>query len=65
MSLVLHRPIPEGFEIKSLRVVCKHSGWYEIASGAEVSGALETLSRQLAMKLENLQSDLEKPVLYS
>jgi putative transposase len=24
----MHRPVPEGFEIKSLRVVRKHSGWY-------------------------------------
>lgn len=37
----------------------------ETASGAEVSGTLETVSRQLALKLENLKSDLEKPVLYS
>ncbi len=28
MPIILHRPIPDGFEIKSLRVVCKHSGWY-------------------------------------
>jgi putative transposase len=28
MPIVVHRPIPEGFEIKSLRVVRKHSGWY-------------------------------------
>lgn len=28
MPIVLHRPLPEGFEIKSLRVVRKHSGWY-------------------------------------
>ncbi len=37
----------------------------QIASGAEVSGVLETISRQLAMKLESLKSDLEKPALYS
>lgn len=37
----------------------------EIASGAEVSGVLETISRQLATKLESLKSDLEKPALYS
>lgn len=37
----------------------------EIASGAEVSGVLETISRQLAMKLENLKSDLGKPALYA
>ncbi|MDY6781703.1 MAG: transposase [Cyanobacteriota bacterium] len=37
----------------------------ETASRAEVSGALETVSRQLAMKLENLKSDLGKPALYS
>ncbi|MBW4491054.1 MAG: transposase, partial [Trichocoleus desertorum ATA4-8-CV12] len=37
----------------------------QIASGAEVSGVLETISRQLAMKLESLKSDPEKPALYS
>jgi len=37
----------------------------EIASGAEVSGVLQTISRQLATKLETLKSDLEKPALYS
>jgi putative transposase len=37
----------------------------EIASGAEVSGVWETISRQLAMKLEGLKSDLEKPALYA
>jgi putative transposase len=37
----------------------------EIVSGAEVSGALEMVSRQLAMKLEGLKSDLEKPALYA
>jgi hypothetical protein len=26
---------------------------------------LETISRQLAVKLENLKSDLEKPALYA
>jgi hypothetical protein len=30
-----------------------------------VSGALETVSRQLAMKLEDSKSDLGKPALYS
>jgi putative transposase len=37
----------------------------EIASGAEVSGAWETVSRQLAVKLETLKSNLGKPALYS
>lgn len=37
----------------------------EIASGAEVSGALETVSRKLPMKLETLKSDLGKPALYA
>ncbi len=37
----------------------------EIASGDEVSGVLETISRQLATKLENLKSDLGKPALYA
>jgi putative transposase len=37
----------------------------EIASGAEVSGALETVSRQLATKLEDSKSDLGKPALYA
>ena len=37
----------------------------QIASGAEVSGVLETVSRQLAVKLENLKSDLGKPPLYA
>jgi len=37
----------------------------EIASGVEVSGVLETISRQLATKLENPKSDLGKPALYT
>ncbi len=28
VSLNLHRPIPEGFDLKAVRVVRKHSGWY-------------------------------------
>lgn len=28
MPIVLHRPIPEGFEVKTVRVIRKHSGWY-------------------------------------
>lgn len=28
MPIVLHRPIPEGFTVQTVRVVCKHSGWY-------------------------------------
>lgn len=28
MPIVLHRPIPDGFVVKTVRVVCKHSGWY-------------------------------------
>ncbi len=28
MSINLHRPIPEGFEVKQVRVVFKASGWY-------------------------------------
>jgi putative transposase len=28
MPIVLHRPIPDGFEVKTVRVVWKHSGWY-------------------------------------
>lgn len=28
MPIVLHRPIPDGFIVKNVRVICKHSGWY-------------------------------------
>ena len=28
MSINLHRPIPEGFEVKQVRIVFKSSGWY-------------------------------------
>lgn len=27
MPIVLHRQIPEGFEVKTVRVIRKHSGW--------------------------------------
>ena len=28
MPIVLHRPIPDGFVVKTVRIVRKHSGWY-------------------------------------
>ena len=28
MPIVLHRPIPDGFTVKTVRVIRKHSGWY-------------------------------------
>jgi putative transposase len=28
MPIVLHRPIPDGFAVKTVRVIRKHSGWY-------------------------------------
>ncbi len=28
MPIVLHRPIPDGFTVKTVRIVRKHSGWY-------------------------------------
>ena len=28
MPIVLHRPIPDGFSVKTVRVIRKHSGWY-------------------------------------
>ncbi len=28
MPIVLHRPIPDGFDVKTVRVIRKHSGWY-------------------------------------
>lgn len=53
-------------DVASGQVICARGlSGVEIASGAEVSGALETVSRQLAMKLENSKSDLGKPALYS
>lgn len=52
-------------DVAAGQVICARGlSGVEIASGAEVSGALETVSRQLAMKLETLKSDLGKPVLY-
>jgi putative transposase len=53
-------------DVASGQVICARGlSGVEIASGAEVSGALETMSRQLAMKLENSKSDLGKPALYA
>jgi putative transposase len=53
-------------DVAAGQVICARGlSGVEIASGAEVSGALKTVSRQLAMKLENLKSDFEKPALYS
>lgn len=38
MPIVLHRPIPDGFSVKTVRVVRKHSGWYVmLCLQAEVS----------------------------
>ena len=28
MRIVLHRPIPDGFVVKTVRIIKKHSGWY-------------------------------------
>ncbi|MEB3292971.1 MAG: transposase [Synechococcales bacterium] len=28
MPIVLHRPIPDGFKVKTIRIIKKHSGWY-------------------------------------
>jgi len=34
----LHRPLPEGFEVKQVRVVCKASGWYaQLILSADIS----------------------------
>jgi putative transposase len=34
----LHRPLPDGFEIKQVRVVCKASGWYaQLILSADIS----------------------------
>ena len=30
MPIVLHRPIPDGFVVKTVRIVSKHSGWYAV-----------------------------------
>ena len=53
-------------DVASGQVICSRGlSGVEIASGADVSGALETLSRQLATKLENSKSDLGNPALYA
>jgi putative transposase len=53
-------------DVAAGQVICARGlSGVEIASGAEVSGALETVSRQLAMKLETLKSNLGKPALYA
>jgi putative transposase len=53
-------------DVASAQVICARGlSGVEIASGAEVSGVLETISRQLAAKLEGLKSDLGKPALYA
>lgn len=28
MPIVIHRPIPDGFRVKTVRIIRKHSGWY-------------------------------------
>jgi len=28
MRIVLHRPMPDGFVVKTVRIIKKHSGWY-------------------------------------
>jgi putative transposase len=53
-------------DVAAGQVICARGlSGVEIASGAEVSGALETVSRQLAMKLEDSKSDLGKPLWYA
>ena len=53
-------------DVAAGQVICARGlSGVEIASGAEVSGALETVSRQLALKLEDSKSDLGKPALYA
>jgi putative transposase len=53
-------------DVAAGQVICARGlSGVEIASGAEVSGVWETISRQLAMKLEDSKSDFGKPALYA
>jgi putative transposase len=53
-------------DVAAGQVICARGlSGIEIASGAEVSGALETVSRQLARKLETLSREIGMPTLYS
>jgi putative transposase len=53
-------------DVASGQVICARGlSGVQIASGAEVSGVWETISRQLAVKLETLDREVEKPALYS
>lgn len=53
-------------DVASGQVVCARGlSGLQIASGAEVSGVWETISRQLAMKLETLDREIKMPTLYS
>ncbi len=68
LALASRREAPRStrYDVAAGQVICARGlSGVEIARGAEVSGALETVSRQLAMKLESLKSDLEKPALYA
>jgi putative transposase len=53
-------------DVASGQVICARGlSGLQIASGAEVSGIWETISRQLAMKLETLDREIKMPTLYS
>jgi putative transposase len=53
-------------DVASGQVICARGlSGLQIASGAEVSGVWETISRQLAMKLETLDREIKMPTLYS
>jgi putative transposase len=53
-------------DVASGQVICARGlSGLQIASGADVSGVWETISRQLAMKLETLDREIKMPTLYS
>lgn len=49
ISVILHRPIPNGFEIKQATIICKADGWY-------VSFAIEDKTVPVSLPIDEIKS---------
>ncbi|NJM57488.1 MAG: transposase [Synechococcales cyanobacterium RU_4_20] len=52
MPIVLHRPIPDEFVVKTVRVVRKHSGWYAVLccqTGVDIPEVAPTLGHSIGI----------------
>jgi putative transposase len=49
IPVILHRPIPDGFEIKQATIVCKADGWY-------VSFAIEDNTVPVSLRVDKIKS---------